>query len=357
LKILQICPGAYQFGRGGISEHVKNISERLAKRNDVTVYATNPGGNLPWFEVDNGVKVRRFRRFAPSGSYFFSANMITSLRQRSYDVVHGHGYHAFPMHFSSLTRRRKLFLTTHFHNAGHTPLRDCFFSLFKPIGKLSLRKADAIIAVSEFEKRILCDSFDLGSSKVFVVPNGLDMSEFAGLKRGKSACRSILYVGRLERYKGVQHLVEVMPKLDYDVNLKIVGTGSQRRMLEARARKLQVQDRVFFLHNLSRKELLQTYVDADVLVMLSEHEAYSMVVAEALSAGTPCVVAKASALSEWIDEDTCIGVKIPVGLEELATTLNRVMEKPMRITVKDQVGKKILDWCDVVKRLEGLYAT
>lgn len=357
MKILQICPGAYQSGRGGISEHIKNISERLANTHDVTVYATNPLGKLPWAEFVSGVKVRRFRRFAPSGSYFFSPNMIMNLRKESYDVVHAHAYHAFPMHFSPLTRHQKLFFTTHFHNAGHTAIRDCFFHLFKPIGKSTLRKADKIIAVSEFEKRLLCSTFAIDSDDVVVVPNGLDLSAFKGLKRVKSVGRSILYVGRLESYKGVQYLIDVLPTLENDVALQIVGNGSMRRLLEDQIRRFRLQDRVRFFQNLSREELLQKYVDADVLVLLSTHEAYSMVVAEALAAGTPCVVADTSALSEWIDNDMCFGVKSPVVLEELSVTLSRVMKEDRKRSARDRVGKKILDWCDTVHMLEDLYAT
>lgn len=355
MKILQICPGAYQLGAGGISEHVVNISERLAERNDVTVYATNPGGKLPWFEVVNGVTVKRFSRFAPSGSYYLSASMLLNLRKECYDVVHAHSYHAFPLHSSILSKHRKLVFTTHFHNAGHTPLRAFFFRLFKSVGKWILGKADLIIAVSEFEKRSLCSSFGFGSGRVVVVPNGLKMSEFTGLKRSNSICKSILYVGRLERYKGVQHLVEVLSILEKHVRLVIVGVGSQRRVLETRVEQLGLQDRVTFLQNLPRRQLLQTIIDADVLALLSEHEAYSMVVAEALFAGTPCVVADTSALSEWIDGDMCSGVKVPLSLESLADTLKRAMKHGKGEFIQNKSHDKIVDWNSVVQRLEALY--
>ena len=72
MKILQVCPNPYEEGSGGISEHVRNISKRLAKRHDVTVYATDPSRKLPRFEVVDGVKVERYRRLAPSKAYFFS---------------------------------------------------------------------------------------------------------------------------------------------------------------------------------------------------------------------------------------------------------------------------------------------
>jgi len=355
LKILQVC-AVYQSGIGGISEHVRSISERLARKHDVTVYATNPGDHLPWREIVNRVKVERFKCFAPSSSYFFSSDIMTRLLKTKFDVVHGHGYHAFPMHLSSLTKSRKLIVTTHFHGAGHTTFRNCLFKLFKHIGKMSLIKADNIVAVSDFEKRLLCDFFKLDPNRVVVIPNGLDLSEFTGLRRYRRGVKSILYVGRLETYKGVQYLVEVLPKLGDDVVLEIVGSGSLRKALENRAEQLGVHDRVLFSQNLQRCELLQKYANADVFVLLSAHEAYSLVVAEALTAGTSSIVANTSALSEWVDNRSCFGVGFPIRLDELTELINNVLDgRVNREAMKSWIGTKILQWDEVVQRLEDIY--
>jgi glycosyltransferase involved in cell wall biosynthesis len=356
MNILQVCPNPYERGSGGISEHVKCISERLAKRHEVTVYATDPSGMLPRYDLIDGVKVERYRRFAPNKAYFFSWELLLKLRKAKFDVIHGHGYHAFPMHLSSFTKCEKFVVSTHFHGAGHSVFRNCLFSLFKPIGKRTLTKADTIIAVSEFEKRLLCSYFKIDANKVVVIPNGIDLSEFAGLKRRRRGFRSILYVGRLESYKGVQYLVEVLPKLPDDVVLEIVGNGSLRGYLEARAKELNVADRVFFFHGLSRRELLQKYVDADVFILLSEREAYSLAVAEALAAGTPCIVAKASALSEWVDDESCFGVEFPIRLDKLAELIDTVLDCGVSgKTMKSLVWTKILDWDEVIQRLEEVY--
>jgi len=107
---------------------------------------------------------------------------------------------------------------------------------------------------------------------------------------------------------------------------------------------------------LTRKELLRKYFDADVLVLLSQREAYSLVVAEALVAGTQCIVTNTSALSEWIDNETCFGVSFPVGLNELAKQINKVLNINSDIQSMKWIGTKILDWNDIVKRLENIYA-
>lgn len=355
LRILQVSPDSYGEV-GGVSVHVRNISERLARRHDVTVHATNAGSRRPRYEVKNGVRVERFKCYAPSNAYFFSLEMLLRMQKAEFDVVHAHAYHAFPMHFAALANCKKFIVTTHFHGFGHSPFRNCLIRLLKPFGERTLRKADKIIAVSEYEKGLMRQQFGLAEDKIAVIPNGVDFSEFSGLRKRNREFRSILYVGYLFDYKGVHYLVEVLPKLADDVVLEIVGNGPVKSFLERRARELKVYDRVRFYENLSRRELLQKYFDADVFVLLSRYEAYSLVVAEALTAGTPCIVANTSALSEWVDNETCFGVGFPICLRRLAERISYVIGNGVdRKAIKKWIDTKILDWDCIAERIADIY--
>jgi glycosyltransferase involved in cell wall biosynthesis len=68
MKILQVCP-RYPPDIGGVEEHVRNISERLARKYDVTVFTTDPTGKFQKKAIINSVKIRRFKSWAPSESY------------------------------------------------------------------------------------------------------------------------------------------------------------------------------------------------------------------------------------------------------------------------------------------------
>jgi glycosyltransferase involved in cell wall biosynthesis len=355
LKILQVCP--FNYGEvGGVSMHVKSISERLAKRHNVTVYATNPNMKYPRHEVINGVKVERFKCYSPSDSYFLSWEMLLRLRKVKFDVIHGHFYHAFPLHLSALGKYKKFIATPHFHGSGHTLFRDCFIRLLKPFGERTFKKAHRIVCVSEHEMKSILRQFKVDYNKIVLIPNGVDLGSFSNIQRQNHGFKSVIYVGCLRVYKGVHYLVEVLPKLEKNVVLEIVGDGPLKPYLEKRAKELNIYERVKFYKNLERLELLQKYIDADVLVLLSTHEAYSLVVAEALTAGTPCIVANASALSEWIDEETCFGIDFPISINALAKLIRKVISIGK---IKQKTGKwlytKILDWDEVVQRLEKLY--
>ena len=209
MNILQVCPGSYVSGVGGVSEHVVNISERLAKLHNVSVFATNPKGRLLWHERKNNVEIERFTRFAPAGSYFFSPSMRKKLKSVDFDVVHGHSFHAFPMHYSSQVKCDKFIVTPHYHGSGHTFFRNILLSFFKPLGEKSLLKADFVIAVSDYEKNLLMRDFKLDEDRIIKIPNGVNKKEFNNVKKGIHHNKSILFVGRLERYKGPQYLIRV----------------------------------------------------------------------------------------------------------------------------------------------------
>ena len=101
---------------------------------------------------------------------------------------------------------------------------------------------------------------------------------------------------------------------------------------------------------------MHKYSDADALVLLSKYEAYSLVVAEALVAGTPCIVARTSALNEWIDNETCFGVDFPFSYSELIKRITFVLDNEVgKQATRKWIGKKILDWDVVTERLESIY--
>jgi glycosyltransferase involved in cell wall biosynthesis len=117
----------------------------------------------------------------------------------------------------------------------------------------------------------------------------------------------LLSVGRVERYKGVQHVVRALRELpEYD--LLVAGSGSYLDALRRLAGDVGVADRVEFLGYVPDEDLPGLYAGAAAFVTMSSFEAYGMTVAEALAAGTPCVVRRARALVDWARREDCVGV-------------------------------------------------
>ena len=350
MEILQVCPRYYPY-IGGVEEHVRNISERLAKKYEVSVFTTDPSGKLPREEVINNVYVRTFRSWAPSEAYYFSRELKKYLMENSdsYHIVHAHSYHAFPALYAAQAKKRsKLFFTPHYHGTGHTFFRELLHIPYRFLGKKIFEKADRVVCVSNCERKLVMKCFKVDEKKVVVIPNGINLEEFKGLKRRSKDCTVILYVGRLEKYKGVHYLIEALLKLDNDIVLEIVGKGSYKRRLVKLTRKLGIEDRVKFFQDLPRNELLQKYADADLFVLLSKHEAYGITVAEALASGTPCIVANASALKEWVDDKNCFGINYPINVNELGNLIDNVVGKDVK-------ELRLSDWNEITEKLVNLY--
>lgn len=354
MKIAQVCP-RYFPDIGGVETDVKEISERLVlKGHHVEVITTDPSGKLEKEDIVNGVKVIRFKSFAPGSAYYFAPQIYIYLKNHKYDVIHAHSYHALPALFAALSERKKKFVfSPYYHRGGHTPFRNLLHKPYKFFGKMIFSRADNVICISEYEKRLVESDFDV-AKKTIKIPNGLNLSEFKELKRRKNDNKEkmLLYVGRLEEYKRVQYIIQSLPELR-DFRLRIVGKGPYENELHNLSEKLGVGERVEWLKNLSRKELLDCYADADIFLMLSSHESYGITVAEALASGTPCVVAKGSALEEFVDGERCVGIESPVTVEKVV----KVLQNLEIIENEHDSGrlKGIMDWNEVSARIEKEY--
>ncbi|MCO5383572.1 MAG: glycosyltransferase family 4 protein [Methanosarcina barkeri] len=358
MKIAQICP-RYSPDIGGVETHVKEISERLVKAgHDVEVITTDPTGKLNKRDVINGVKVIRFGSFAPGNAYYFAPQIYFYLKKHNYDVIHAHSYHALPAFFASLGRYHgKFVFTPHYHRHGHTTFRNLLHKPYRLLGKMIFSRADSVICVSEYEKELVESDFKV-AAKTVKIPNGINLKEFENLKQRRKSPeektgreKTLLYVGRLEEYKGVQYIIQSLPELQ-GFRLRVVGKGPYEVELRSTAKSLGVERRVEWLKDLSRKELLECYTNADIFLMLSSHEAYGITVAESLAAGTPCIVAKGSALEEFVDGNACVGIQMPITAKKVVKAV-RDLEKEKR--EGGNCLKSVMDWNEVAERTIKVY--
>jgi len=351
MLIAQVCPRYHPY-IGGVEVHVQEISERLLKDGfEVEVLTTDPCRKLPKEEIVNGVHVKRFKAYAPNEAYYFSRELKVYLTNNSgsYDIVHAHSYHAFPALYAAQAKdRNKLIFTPHSHGKGHTFFRNLLHIPYKFLARKIYEKADRICCVSAYEKSLVMNSFKVKEEEISVIPNGVNLEEFKGLQKRKKDCRAILYVGRLEEYKGIDFLVKVLPRLDSNTCLEIVGKGPYKKSLVKLVDRLGIRSKVSFYQNLPRNELLQKYADADLFVLLSRYEASGISVAEALAAGTPCIVANTGALREWIDDKSCFGVDHPINVDDLVKLIDKVGGIRVR-------REGLIDWNENVKNLENVY--
>lgn len=309
MKIIFVCQ-KFIPEIGGIERHVYEIARRLAEdeSNEVYVYATDPSGKLPKKETIDKIEVRRFPAIAPNEAYFFSPELYLALRKERADIIHAHSFHAFPSYFSYLAFSKKKYgkfiFTPHYHPMSSSRLRDFFHLLYDPFQSIMLKKADKVICVSDYEIGLLRKRFGITNGHMINIPNGISVERFDNHKadvQKDDGTFSLLYVGRLERYKRAQWIIEAMERLserypERELRLVIVGKGPYEEELKTQAESLG--SKVVFKKDLTDEEILEEYDRCDVFVMPSEYEAFSIVTLEALSSGKPVIVSNVGFLKE-----------------------------------------------------------
>lgn len=168
------------------------------------------------------------------------------------------------------------------------------------------RKFDKILCVSETAKNAFIKRFGVYDN-VDVCYNVIDddtIRKKADEEVLKCDCFTIASVGRLERQKGFDRLIEVMRRLRDDnikCRLLIVGEGSERLLLEDLIKKYDLSDRIELL---GFSDNPYKYMkSADLLVFPSRAEGYSTVVIEGLILGKPMVVSRCSGMNELLGDN------------------------------------------------------
>lgn len=306
MRVVYAAPG-YPPSTGGVETHLREVATRLVDRGHTVTVVTGDARRVDARrrERREGVRVVRCRGLAPNDAFHLAPGVARVVRRTDADVIHAHNYHALVLPFAALGAGDRPFVVTpHYHGGSASSVRDRLLSLYQPIGGQILTRADAVVAVSEWERDRLRADFGVETR---VIRNGVDVERFAGADSWAHDRPYVLTVGRLEEYKGVQHAIRALPELSgYD--LLVAGSGPYRETLELIAQETGVEDRVEFLGYVSDSELPALYAAADVYLTLSSFEAYGLTVGEALAAGTPCVVRKARGLADWTDQEGVIGV-------------------------------------------------
>ncbi len=125
----------------------------------------------------------------------------------------------------------------------------------------------------------------------------------------------VIYLGRLKKYKNVDHLIQAMAIVREEVpgaRLVIVGTGDRRRALESLTRSMGLDDVVRFTGFVSEDEKLRLLTCAELAACPSSKEGWGITVIEANACGVPVVAAHVPGLRDAVvDGET--GVLVPPG--------------------------------------------
>jgi D-inositol-3-phosphate glycosyltransferase len=237
------------------------------------------------------------------------------------------------------------------------------------------QQADLLIASTADEAYDLMDAYGADPERVVIVPPGVDLSMFQPMHRaearreiGYGSGRLLLFVGRLERLKGVEVAIRALSLLrdrrHDDVRLLILGEDSheddesEKDRLKAIATEVGVRDRVDFIGSVAHHELPYFYGAADVCVMPSYSESFGLVALEAQACGCPVVASGVSGLRSVV-RDEVSGYLIDV--HDAAAYAERIGRLLADRELAEQMGRRgrllaqRFSWTRTADRLEVLF--
>ncbi|MCD6263338.1 glycosyltransferase family 4 protein [Candidatus Bathyarchaeota archaeon] len=359
MRIVYVTP-RYRPYRGGIERAVEEVAVRLSARGyEVLVVTTDPSGRLPRREVLEGVEVRRLRSIAPGDSYYLSLGLYRELERSEGDILHAHSFHALPSLVAARAKgSRRLVVSPHYHGHAHTPFRETLFQVYKRTAlKTIVSASDRILCVSEYERTLVQRDFPESAPKTLVIPNGIDRERLRKVKwHPRADGLKILYVGRIEAYKNLDKAIEavrVLRERGWDARLTIVGRGPHKPQLRRMAERIGVDELIEWKEDLTEEELYEEYSSSNVFLLLSTDEAFGIAAVEAMTIGLPTVLARAAALSTYVEEGLALGVDPPFDPEAVA---DRILEASSGWTPdRRRIQRRFLSWDEVVDRLEEVY--
>jgi phosphatidylinositol alpha-mannosyltransferase len=295
VKIAMVSPYDFTWP-GGVTAHVAQLSRALGRSgHEVQVLAPHS----PSRDFEDADLLVPFGRSVPLPSGGSTARVTLSwwlypkvralLKKEQFDIIHLHEPMVPILPLCVLEFSKSVNVAT-FH-ASYS--RQHLYRTFRPIIKRWQKRLHGSIAVSPAARRYVNNTFP---GDYEIIPNGIDHKHFssnvAPLPQYQDGKLNILFVGRLEKRKGLRYLLEAYSKLKWelpDIRLIVVGPGNpdkeSYRILSSHA----LRD-VEFVGRVSYDELPRYYATADIFCSpATGAESFGIVLLEAMSAGKPVV--------------------------------------------------------------------
>ncbi|MFL6506135.1 MAG: glycogen synthase [Candidatus Udaeobacter sp.] len=382
---------------GGAGVHVSYLSRQLAKMISVEVrcFGDQRLGERNLKVIGFELDTSSFTCPEPLRSAFGAVRRCTDFNTTNIasDLVHCHTWYS---HFGGILAKKNyglpLVITVH----SLEPLRPWKreqlgggyeFSLW--IEKTALEMADAIIAVSRETKDDIERLFNVDPARVHVIHNGIDLDEYRkidstdALKRyGIDPVRPyLLFVGRIARQKGFQHLVRAIQFMDPDFQIVLCAAAPDTPQLAEEMRvaveraEAQRAGIIWINEMVDQQTACELYSHAAVFICPSIYEPFGIINLEAMACETAVVASAVGGIKEVvIDGET--GFLVPLDqmkespfeaidpekfARDLAERVNELMRNRQLRESFGKAGRKRVEenfsWAAIAEKTKALYTS
>lgn len=293
---------------GGVQSVARGLEEGLERRgHHVRTYWSEPTDTKVEGDSVLRLHVRSGKRLTHWPSLLRCLLVLARMRPH---VVHCHFLTA-RIHYFALLKRFfgfDLVLSAHGSDVMRPWPKD-----ERHLGRL-LREADHTTAVSDSLADRLSQVFGIDRDTIVTIPNGVDTRRFspaAVVTDGSAADIGVVTVGRLERIKGHDVLLEAMAQLKMSgltPRLSLIGDGEEREPLVRLGEKVGLSDRITFAGSRDASWIARKLARSDIFVLPSRSEGMPVALLEAMACGLPCIATSVGGIPELLRD---VGITIP----------------------------------------------
>ena len=364
MKIAMVSPYDFTWP-GGVTAHVAQLARQLGRSgHEVQVLAPHSPSRES-MDAEQFIPLGRSVPLPSGGSiarvclsWWLYPKVRALLRREQFDIVHLHEPMAPILPLCVLEFSNSVNIGTFHASYSHQYL----YTVTRPVIKRWHRRLHGHIAVSPAAYRYVNNAFP-GEYKI--IPNGLDVDHFtrhsAPWPQYQDGKTNILFVGRLEKRKGLKYLLEAYSHLKWDlpnIRLIVVGPGQPDRdsfrIIGARG----LQD-VVFVGKVSYEDLPRYYTTADIFCSpATGSESFGIVLSEAMAAGKPVVASEIEGYQDIVTHGQQGLLFPPKDSEALAKSLALLIQNPNLAQRMGARGRQSVDkyrWSVVASEVEAYY--
>ncbi len=277
-----------------------------------------------------------------------------------HDVIHAHDWLTIQAGLEAKKASHKpLFFHIHsleFERSKQGPGNEIY-----EIEKTGLEKADRVITVSEFTKNNVINKYEISSTKISVVHNGLfkeQIKEFYPEKMKQPKKKTALFLGRITAQKSPFQFIDAAAKIlqkRKDIEFVIAGDGDLFKKAVAKVTELKLGSYIHFTRFLNRDQVNAAYDHSQVYVMPSAAEPFGLTCLEALCHHVPVICSNQTGVSEVIKNI----VKVDFwDTDAIAEKISELIDSPQLRTqlISNAIPELYkLVWDEAGKKLVALY--
>lgn len=372
MRIVHTCL-RYPPATGGVETYVKEIVERTRQvpERDVRVLTSNMRTHGPISELDpnllldDPMYVQRLHHIrTPIFSYPRLQALNYYISHHQPDILESYSFWYHPADSTARYARRHN-IPFIFHPIYYTRHKATWKLYEKTIGRATFAAADVVAVISPFEQQLI-EQAGLPAKRFELIPPGIDATKFDHprlnpfLKQGLTG-NILLAVSRLAPSKGLDEIIDALPAIKAqfpNTHLVIIGEDfGERSKLETQVQRLGLTNSVHFMGRVEDHELVEWHQHADVLVHPSHSEAFGIVVAESLAAGTP-VVARNVGSIPFVAPHEQVSLLFSTADELTQHILSLLADKQLRERLGTAGAKHVrqkFTWDSSVSKLLSLY--